>query len=39
MQGEVLHIDGKEHFGRYFNRSCLGFETKKGVLEKEKKAL
>ena len=39
MQGKVLHIDGEEHCGRYFDWSCLGLETKRGVLEKEKKAL
>ena len=39
MQGKVLHIDGEEECGRYFDWSCLGLETKRGVLEKEKKAL
>ena len=38
--GVAGHImQGKVHCGRYFDWSCLGLETKRGVLEKEKKAL
>ena len=39
MQGKVLHVDGEEHFGRYFDWNRLRLKTKRSVLEKEKKAL